>query len=118
MPYPALQAMFDPFYPKGMQWYWKGDFVKDLPDAAIDAHVEHATKGNDFSCMHLYPIDGAVQRRQTDETAWNTRDATWSMVIAAVDPDPGRRRAHQDAGRATTGRRCTRTTSPAPTPTS
>ncbi len=88
IPYPALQSMFDPFYPKGMQWYWKGDFVKDLPDAAIEAHVEHATKGNSFSCMHLYPIDGAVHRRQKDETAWNTRDATWSMVIAAVDPDP------------------------------
>jgi FAD/FMN-containing dehydrogenase len=88
IPYTALQGMFDPFYPKGMQWYWKGDFVKDLPDAAIAAHVEHATKGKDFSCMHLYPIDGAVQRRQKDETAWHTRDATWSMVIAAVDPDP------------------------------
>jgi FAD/FMN-containing dehydrogenase len=88
IPYTGLQAMFDPFYPKGMQWYWKGDFVKELPDAAIEAHVEHASKGNDFSCMHLYPIDGAVQRRQRGETAWNTRDATWSMVIAAVDPDP------------------------------
>ena len=25
--------------PKGLQWYWKGDFVKTLPDAAIDAHI-------------------------------------------------------------------------------
>lgn len=37
--------------------------------------------------MHLYPIDGAVHRRQKDETAWNTRDATWSMVIIGVDTD-------------------------------
>jgi hypothetical protein len=22
-----------------LQWYWKGDFVKDLPDAAIEAHL-------------------------------------------------------------------------------
>ena len=86
--YPALQSMFDPFYPKGMQWYWKGDFVKRLPDAAIDAHIEHATKGNVFSCMHLYPIDGKVQRKQRDETAWATRDATWSMVIVGVSPEP------------------------------
>src|SRR5690606_827233 len=27
MPYPTLQSLFDPFYPKGMQWYWKGNFV-------------------------------------------------------------------------------------------
>ena len=43
-PYPALQGMFDALYPKGLQWYWKGDFVKTLPDAAIDAHIEHAAK--------------------------------------------------------------------------
>ena len=82
-PTPALQSMFDAFYPKGLQWYWKGDFVKELPDAAIAAHIEHATKGNDFSCMHLYPIDGAGAAAAADETAWNMRDATWSMVIAA-----------------------------------
>jgi FAD/FMN-containing dehydrogenase len=87
IPYPALQSMFDPFYPKGMQWYWKGDFVKTLPDAAIASHIEHATNGNEFSCMHLYPIDGKVHRKQRDETAWSTRDATWSMVIVGVHPD-------------------------------
>lgn len=87
IPYLALQSMFDPFYPTGMQWYWKGDFVKALPDAAIAAHIEHATKGNVFSCMHLYPIDGKVHRKQRDETAWSTRDATWSMVIVGVSPD-------------------------------
>ena len=38
--------------------------------------------------MHLYPIDGAVQRVGKSDTAWNTRDATWCMVIAGVDADP------------------------------
>ncbi len=38
--------------------------------------------------MHLYPIDGAVHHVDEDETAWNERDATWSMVIVGVDPDP------------------------------
>jgi hypothetical protein len=91
IPYPALQGMFDGLYPKGLQWYWKGDFVKTLPDAAIAAHIEHAAKvPSQASCMHLYPIDGAVHRRAKDETAWNCRDATWSMVIAGVDADPGK----------------------------
>jgi FAD/FMN-containing dehydrogenase len=87
MPYTTLQTMFDPFYPPGMHWYWKGDFVRDLPDAAIKAHIDHAARANDYSCMHLYPVDGAVHRRQKDETAWNMRDATWSMVIAGVEPE-------------------------------
>jgi hypothetical protein len=89
MSYPALQSMFDGLYPKGMQWYWRGDFVKTLSDAAIDAHLEQAAKTpSELSLMHLYPIDGAVHRMGKDETAWNCRDATWSMVIAGIDPNP------------------------------
>jgi len=38
--------------------------------------------------MHLYPIDAAVHRTGKADTAWNCRDATWSMVIAGIDPDP------------------------------
>jgi Berberine and berberine like len=40
--------------------------------------------------MHLYPIDGAVHRVRPHETAWGFRDATWSMVIAGIDPDPAK----------------------------
>ncbi len=89
MPYPAVQSMFDGLYPKGMQWYWRGDFVKSLTDAAIDTHLEQAAKSpSELSLMHLYPIDGAVHRVGRGETAWNCRDATWSMVIAGIDPNP------------------------------
>lgn len=89
MPFPALQAMFDPFLPKGMQWYWRGHFVNDLGDEAIDAHIAQARKSpSALSMMHLYPIDGAVHRVGKSDTAWNTRGATWSMVIVGVDPDP------------------------------
>jgi hypothetical protein len=83
--------MFDTLNPPGMQWYWKGDFVKSLPDAAIQAHLEHAAKlPSSFSLMHLYPIDGAVHRKASSDTAWGNRDAIWSMVIAGIDPDPRR----------------------------
>jgi FAD/FMN-containing dehydrogenase len=89
IPYPALQAMFDGLYPTGLQWYWKGDFVKGLPDAAIKIHLEHATTlPSEISAMHLYPIDGAVHHKAQGDTAWNCRDATWSMVIVGVDADP------------------------------
>jgi hypothetical protein len=91
LPYPAIQTMFDALYPAGLQWYWKGDFVKELPDAAIAVHLENAAKApSPVSAMHLYPIDGAVGRHATDETAWNCRDATWSMVIVGVDADPAK----------------------------
>jgi hypothetical protein len=89
MPYPAIQSMFDGLYPKGMQWYWRGDFVKELSDAAIEAHIEQAAKTpSELSLLHLYPIDGAVHRVGRQDTAWSARDATWSMVIAGIDPSP------------------------------
>jgi FAD binding domain/Berberine and berberine like len=101
MPFPAMQALFDPFFPKGLQWYWKGDFVKSLADEAIDTHIAQAANApSELSLMHLYPIDGAVQRVPKDATAWNTRDARWSMVIAGIHPDPDQANALKAWGRA------------------
>ncbi|WP_207590910.1 FAD-binding protein [Halomontanus rarus] len=88
MPYPALQSMFDDLYPPGDQWYWKGDFVRELTDEAIAEHRRFAEVPTPKSTMHLYPVDGAVHRVDEDETAWSHRDATWSMVIVGVDRDP------------------------------
>jgi hypothetical protein len=42
MPYPALQSAFDALYPPGDQWYWRADFVRDIPDEAIERHVQFA----------------------------------------------------------------------------
>jgi FAD/FMN-containing dehydrogenase len=80
--------MFDGLYPKGLQWYWKGDFVKELSDEAIAEHLKFAEVPTKFSTMHLYPIDGAVHETDAEETAWNYRDVNWSMVIGGVASDP------------------------------
>jgi hypothetical protein len=89
MPFPAINTLFDPFFPKGLQWYWKGDFVGQLTDQAIDVYIANALKApTDFCLMHLYPIDGAVHRVAKDATPWGARNANFSMVIAGVSPDP------------------------------
>jgi FAD/FMN-containing dehydrogenase len=89
LPQPALQTMFDGLYPTGQYWYWKADFVKDLTDEAIKEHIRFANIMPTWqSSMHLYPVNGAASRVKTNDTAWNYRDATWSMVIVGVDPDP------------------------------
>jgi len=89
MPFPALQSAFDGLYPPGYQWYWRADFVDELPDEAIDAHVEHGSAmPSMFSTMHLYPIDGAAHDVGNDETPWAYRDARWAQVVVGVDPEP------------------------------
>jgi hypothetical protein len=92
IPHPALQSMFDPLYPTGMQWYWKADFMRTLPDEAIAQHMKYAEKLPTMqSTMHLYPIDGAASRVKRSATAWWHRDATWTEVIVGVDPDPAKK---------------------------
>lgn len=88
MPYPMLQSLFDGLYPEGLQWYWKGDFIRELSEEAISGHVDFSEVPTTHSTMHLYPINGAVHKFQSNETAWHYRDAQWSMVIAGVSPDP------------------------------
>jgi FAD/FMN-containing dehydrogenase len=89
MPYPALQQAFDDEIPAGLQWYWRGDFVSELPDEAIARHIEYAeAMPTPLSAMHMYPIDGAAHRVGAGDTAFSYRDANWSMVIGGIDPDP------------------------------
>ncbi len=101
VPFPAVQNLFDPFFPKGLQHYWKGGFVASLPDAAIETHIQEAAKApSELSVMHLYPIDGAVHRVAKDATSWPVRSARWSMVIAGVDSDPKKAQSLKTWGRA------------------
>ncbi len=89
MPHPALQGAFDGVYPKGDQWYWRADFVKEIPDEAIDVHAKYGPEMPTWkSTMHLYPIDGAAHDPDSSDTPWGYRDANWGSVFAGVDPDP------------------------------
>jgi FAD/FMN-containing dehydrogenase len=89
VPMPMWNSAFDGLYPPGDQWYWRGEFVKEIPDEAIEQHVAFGEALPTWkSTMHMYAIDGAASRVDGDETAWAYRDAVWAQVIVGVDPDP------------------------------
>jgi FAD/FMN-containing dehydrogenase len=89
MPYPFLNGAFDGLFPKGIRSYWKGNFVTELTDEAIEQHLIHGPKvPGGGSTMHLYPINGAAHRVGADETAFAARDATFAPVIVAAWEDP------------------------------
>jgi FAD/FMN-containing dehydrogenase len=88
MPYPALNSAFDALYPPGLRHYWKANFVTELTDAAIDAHVEHGSQVPELtSTMHIYPINGACHRVAPESTTFAYRDASFATVIAGMWPD-------------------------------
>lgn len=89
IPFPVLQSLFDGIYPAGLQWYWKADYFRELSDKAIDLHIKYAERlPTPQSTMHLYPINGAVQRVGANDTAFGFRDVNFAEVIVGVDPDP------------------------------
>jgi FAD/FMN-containing dehydrogenase len=89
VPHPVLQSLFDGLYTKGLQCYWRADFVNELSDDLIEQHLEWGQKlPTMHSTMHLYPIDGAAHDVGTTDTAFSYRDTRWAEVIFGVDPDP------------------------------
>ncbi len=88
IPWPTLQSLFDALTPAGLQWYWKTDFFTELSDKAIELHHTYGAQLPTMqSTMHLYPINGAVHRVGTSETAFSFRDANFAEVIIGIDPD-------------------------------
>jgi len=89
IPFPMLQSAFDALVPPGLQNYWKADFVKDLTDEVIEAHVKYGPDVPTIhTALHIYPVSGAAHRVGRDDTAFSYREAGFTHVIAALYPDP------------------------------
>jgi len=89
MPYPALNEAFDAMLPKGLLAYWKANFLSELSDGAINAYLDFGRMVPSVqTSVHIYPINGAVQRVSPGETAFPYRHAAFSPVIACMWRDP------------------------------
>ncbi|NKI25849.1 FAD-binding oxidoreductase [Arenibacter sp. 6A1] len=89
MPYPAVQTLFDGYFPAGLQWYWRADFFNALGPEIRAGHKKYGAEiPTPLSQMHLYPISGAAARVGPKATAWAYRDAKYAGVMVGVDPDP------------------------------
>lgn len=89
MPHPMLNSMFDALLPSGLQWYWKADFINEIPDEAIAMHSKFGNQlPTPLSQIHIYPINGKAHKVGNNETPWAYRDANWAQVMVGIDPDP------------------------------
>jgi FAD/FMN-containing dehydrogenase len=89
MPLRDLNSAFDGLYGPGDQWYWRGDFVNEIPEEAIAQNRDWSDRMPTWKCgSHIYPIDGAAHDVAAEDTAFAYRDTVWSQVFIGVGPDP------------------------------
>ena len=84
--------------PPGLQWYWRADFVDELPDEAVAAHAEYGA-ANAQHAFHDAPLSdrwGGARRRVRTTPPSPYRDSRWAEVIVGVDPDPANAAAITD----------------------
>jgi FAD/FMN-containing dehydrogenase len=96
--YVAHQAMFDPAYPHGRHYYWKGWKLPPLTDGAIDVIVQQAAViTSPLSAIPIFSLGGAVARVDEDATAFAGRSAAYDINFVASwlpdDPEPERHKA-------------------------
>jgi FAD/FMN-containing dehydrogenase len=96
--YVDLQAMSDPAYPYGMRDYFKGGFIDELTDHAIDTLVRlGADLRAPLSNIILLPLGPATDyARYTEEhSPLATRDADWTFQVLSLWSDPAQDELHR-----------------------
>ncbi len=85
--YIAQQSMLDATQPKGMNYYWKSEFVAGLSDelfAAFNAQFEGLKAP--ANQMVLFQVGGALNEHAEDDGAMGNRDAQFACVIQSMWP--------------------------------
>jgi FAD/FMN-containing dehydrogenase len=92
MPYTDFQSALDPLAPWGVRSYWRGEYMRELGDPAIDTFLAHAVEltsaGAPLSQMIIFRIGQGVAAVPDDATAFSHRDAAYLFHPISVWTDP------------------------------
>jgi FAD/FMN-containing dehydrogenase len=89
MPYRVLQDSFTDGAPDGGRYFWKSNYLKDLPDGVIDVMSEYALKlPGPYSNFFIEPLGGAISRVAEQATPFPHRDARYSFGISSGWEEP------------------------------
>jgi FAD/FMN-containing dehydrogenase len=82
MPYTGMQGLFGPAFPWNNRNYWKSSYLREFPDAAIDAVVDYANQSHSaLSAIVIEYYGGAVSRVAAEATAFAHREANFNILI-------------------------------------
>ncbi|MGW0614989.1 FAD-binding oxidoreductase [Streptomyces sp. NPDC002788] len=103
MPYTAFQSALDPLAPPGFRSYWRGEYMRELGDDAIDTFLAHGVDltllGAPLSEMIIFRIGQGVAAVPDEATAFSHRDARYLFHPICVWAD-----SHDDSPMTTAGR--------------
>ncbi|WP_433475331.1 FAD-binding oxidoreductase [Spirillospora sp. CA-142024] len=92
MPYTDFQAIIDPACPPGQRNYWRGEYMRELGDEAIDVYLDHAVdlagRGAPLSQMIIFRLGQGVAKVPDEATAFSHRDAGYLFHPISVWSDP------------------------------
>jgi FAD/FMN-containing dehydrogenase len=85
MPYVAVQQLIDEGNAHGKRNYWSAEFLTGLPDEAVDAWVENATRPiSPFSQALILAGGGAIARVPEDATAFGQRTSPFNIHLLGM----------------------------------
>ncbi len=88
-PYTAQQSMLDANEPKGVERYWKTEFLPGLSGEYLDAFRDGALKvTSPLSQSVIFDLAGALNEREADDGAVGNRDARYVSGFSGTWP-PG-----------------------------
>jgi FAD/FMN-containing dehydrogenase len=85
-PYLELQRMLE--LPFGLRHYWKGHFVRELPDPLVEDIWRATAPGGPRGSILIEAIHGAAKRVPRDATAVGFRDAAFNVSALSIWEDP------------------------------
>ena len=102
MPYAAVQAAFDPFFPRNtLRAYWKSQYLDELSDDAIDAIAARAQdRPGPMTLVNTYRLGGAVHAVAPEDTAFAERSSAYMVSFDTMWSDPSEDAAAIAWGRA------------------
>lgn len=87
--YVELQGLLERGNHGGMQNYWKAEFLRELPEAAIQQIVQyHQAVPSRFTQIHLMPLGGALKRVDDDAMAFGQRQAPFNCHVLSMWESP------------------------------
>jgi FAD/FMN-containing dehydrogenase len=102
--YLELQTIDDAKHRQPLRRYWKGHYLRQLPDDAIEAFLARGQAGGDGD-LELLPYGGfqsyggAIAEVGENETAFSHRDALVEFVAVSAWTDPAEDEARMSAAR-------------------